>query len=217
MKRILCISVLFVLTLGLFYACSDDEKKDAKEYTLTVASVKPLVVFSEYCEAGYPSYYVKYEGEDDWKTYQSIRDFTHEEGYEYVIRVRDEIDQHYWDIINGGGVVCGGYQTGRIVKLLEIISKESKESQNIPVESKAVKIASKGTKDQEYPYFYYGACWIGEWQKFPQIENFEYEEGYEYFIEIACKYNGSNANPKYTYTYIKTHEKEKKDSDRLPE
>lgn len=218
MKKGLQLLVLFFLIGGLFYACSDDEDQDdVKEYTLTVASVKPLEFPLEYCEGEGPSFLVKYESEDTWKNYQSIQGFTHEEGYEYVIRVRDERNEEFWKIINGGGVVCGGFRPDRIVTLLEVISKEAKDSKDIPVFNKSICIASKKTNDEDFPYYYWGLCWQGKWSKFAPIEGFDYEEGYEYRIEIDCKYNGMEASPKYSYTYVKTSSKEQKESERLPE
>lgn len=201
MKKILY-AIALLLTVGLFISCGDDNE-DPIEYTMTVASVERIMFIADH----HDPYYVKYEGENTWKNHSYIQNFTHTEGYEYVIRVRRDYDKSKEGMIGGSPY---SYH------LLEEISKTKKDSENIPSQSGWINIASKGTGDPNLPY-YKLSIYTGDWEKIAPIEGFEYEEGYEYALEVSCKYNGVSAPQKYTYTYLKTHRKEKIDTVGLPE
>lgn len=218
-------SVLFALTLGLFYACSDDEKKDAEVFEVTIASVKcfssilePLrqvdgvstrlspVPMNEF-------FYAKKEGKSEWEhlLYPEIKGLNYKEGFEYVLRVR----KNKTIFAEGTGDYNDSHPFYKLV-LLEEISKVEKESENIPMERGNIVIASQISENESTPYYASTMSNGTYWVQCPEIEGFVYEEGYEYLIEVDCKYNGVDANPKYTYIYVSTIEKKKKDSEGLP-
>ncbi len=202
--------ILAILAVSIFTACSDDDKKSI-EYTMTVASAQRVMFIADH----FSPYYVKHQGQNEWKEHAYIKDFSHQEGYEYVIRVRRDYDKSM-EGMDGGSVYSYHF--------LEEISKTPKDSENIPIQTGWIDIASKGTGDTNYP-FYMRDLYTGNWKKIAPIEGFEYkegskdgyEEGYEYKLEISCKYNGAEAPHKYSFKYIKTHSKEKFDSVGLPE
>lgn len=201
MKNLSKITLLLLLSAFIFCTCSNDDKREIEEFTLTVASVQPLMFNFDH----YNPYYVKYEGKNEWKTFPYIKNFTYNRGYEYVIRVRKE-RVIFEDIIGGSP-----YE----ITLLQEISKLEKTSENIPIQKGWLKVASKKTGDEHYPY-YVSAPRTGNWIKFYPIEGFEHEEGYEYLIDIDCKYNsGTNIYP-YSFIYTSTERKEKRDSAGLP-
>lgn len=111
-------------------ACSnddDDEGKkiiDHKEYTITVASAKLQGVLTL---SGFNTvsdvYAVKIENSTEWEAFGSISNFDYEEGYEYKLRISETT---YLDNRMGDPV-----WTER--KLLEVISKVKKDSENLPI------------------------------------------------------------------------------------
>lgn len=121
---------LFVafLTFVVLSACSDDNEEgrkitDYKEYTLTVASVKlPGIVTSSGSNVLADVYAVKKEQSTDWEAQGSIDKFEYEEGYEYQIRISET---GYLDY-SMGDPAWTEYE------LLEVISKEHKNSENLP-------------------------------------------------------------------------------------
>ena len=199
--------ILAILAVSIFTACSGDDDHN-KEYTLTVASVKPLNIFLPDHE-GRPSFFVKNEKEDKWQAYDYINDFEYEEAYEYLIRVKQE----KWH--NGEIQDASMYKT----TLLEVISKTKNDSENIPLQGGDLKIASRKTGEESSPFYVEnysienGRMWI----LFPPIKDFEYQEGYEYKIRVIAKYNGANAQPLYDYSLDTEWSKEKFDSVGLPE
>ena len=85
--KLLSLFLFVFMSLTIIASCSDsDDKREIREFQLTVASVKPLMFISDH----YSPYFVKYEGENEWKTFPYITNFTLTEGYEYVIKVRSE-------------------------------------------------------------------------------------------------------------------------------
>lgn len=67
------------------------------------------------------------------------------------------------------------------------------------------------------PYYACNSCNFGEWEEFPPLEGFEYEEGYEYHVLLNVTYDGNNALQKYTYSYVRTMDEYLTDSKGLPE
>lgn len=223
MKRCLYILALFILTIGLF-SCNND---DSEELQLTVASVEIFALTESTLEEPQkvetriyipPRYYVKTDKNMEWESLTNISGFIHEEGYEYVILIRKE--KYPNDIFLEESEVSSSELEHYKITFLSEISKTKKDSENIPSQRGRFKVASKITGDENFPYYVYG--WSKEfnkytWLKCPPIEGFAHEIGYEYYIEVNCKYNGVNAFPKYSYTYVNTYGKEQKDSENLPE
>lgn len=128
MKRRTIFGILFAsLCFFLLTSCGEDEEgrriTGQKEYTLTVASRKLPGLYPE------PSvdhvsqvFAVKEEGSDMWEIFPGISGFTYEEGYEYVIRIRET---NYLDY-SMGDPAWTEYD------LLKLVSKEKKNSQNLP-------------------------------------------------------------------------------------
>ena len=57
----------------------------------------------------------------------------------------------------------------------------------------------------------------GYWAKFPGIlDGFDYEEGYEYIVELDCQFNGSTNINTYLFSFVKIQRKDKTDSVNLP-
>ena len=109
-------------------SCNDDYEEDRKvtgykEYTLTVASVKlPGVLTSSGINILADVHAVKNEQSTDWKAHGSIGKFEYEEGYEYQIRISETSYLDY----SMGDPAWTEYS------LLEVISKERKDSENLP-------------------------------------------------------------------------------------
>lgn len=110
-------------------ACSDDDEEgrkvtDYKEYVLTVASEKiPGVLWSEGFNYLSEVYAVKKEQSDEWSAFGSIAGFEFEKGYECQIKIGET---SYLDYSMGTPA-----WTER--KLLEVISKDKKDSENLPL------------------------------------------------------------------------------------
>lgn len=110
-------------------ACSDDDEEgrkvtDYKEYVLTVASEKiPGVLWSDGVNYLSEVYAVKQEQSDEWSACGSIAGFEFEKGYEYQIKIGET---SYLDYSMGTPA-----WTER--KLLEVISKDKKDSENLPL------------------------------------------------------------------------------------
>lgn len=202
-KKNLLLLIALMCTMAGFVSCSDDD--NAKEFILTVASEQPMFTGNEI----YAPYYAKYQGSDEWTSFDYIVGLSYEEGYEYVIRVRRD----KWN--NGDIQDAGMYR----YTLLDLISKTKKVSENIPAQRLFITIASKKVTDNvALPSNMYYAKVTGadKWTVFPEIEGFNFEEGYEYILLIDRKFNGSNSQPKFTYVYVETNNKIQKDSEGLP-
>lgn len=197
MKTKTILAVFFALILGLFTSCSDDEK-ESEEYVITVASVKRIPFIIDH----FSPYYVKYEGKSEWRSHSYIGDFNHVEGHEYVIRVREDYDKSMEGMIGGSPY---SYH------LIEILSSIPKDSENIPLQAGWLTIVTQATGDANYPYYMLNRQ-TGKLEKIAPIEGFEYEEGYQYELEIKAKYNGVNAPQRYTYQFVKIQNKEKLES-----
>ena len=108
-------------------ACSDDEEDrkvtDYKEFVLTVASKKvPGVLWSDGRNYLSEVYAVKKEQSDEWSAFGSIDGFEFETGYEYQIKISET---SYLDDAMGDPA-----WTER--DLLEVISKNKKDSEDLP-------------------------------------------------------------------------------------
>ena len=130
MKKHNYFTILLVAILAMIVvtSCIDDDEEgrkvtDYKEYTLTVASVKlPGVLTSSGRNVLADVYAVKNEQSTDWEAHGSIGKFGYEEGYEYQIRISET---NYLDY-SMGDPAWTEYE------LLEVISKERKDSENLP-------------------------------------------------------------------------------------
>lgn len=126
-SHFLKIQFIFLVSL-LMCACTDENEEgkkvtDYEEYTLTVASVKlPGVITSSGSNVLADVYAVKNERSTDWEAHGNIGKFEYEEGYEYQIRISKTSYLDY----SMGDPAWTEYE------LLEVISKERKDSENLP-------------------------------------------------------------------------------------
>lgn len=114
----LLLSFLLILT-----GCSKDDKKD-KIITVTIASEKRMGYVGGGTNQVAPYYLVKYPQSGTWRFFSLyIEGFDYEQGYEYVAEIRvheDPIDPNMAD------------QEIISYSLHKIISKEKKDSENLP-------------------------------------------------------------------------------------
>ena len=130
MKKQNYLTILLVAILAMIgvTSCNDDNEEGRKiigykEYTLTVASVKlPGVLTSSGSNVLADVYAVKNEQSTDWEAHGSIGKFEYEEGSEYQIRISETSYLDY----SMGDPAWTEYE------LLEVISKERKDSKNLP-------------------------------------------------------------------------------------
>lgn len=126
MKTIKFGFVLLVISSFFLTNCDKDETGTIRH--LTIASVKPVATektcTQDFAGTPIPPIYIYKEKNDDWElwyAYNPILGFDYQEGVEYVIRVRQyPADNPVADANN------------TIYQLDRIVSKESKESENIP-------------------------------------------------------------------------------------
>ena len=123
------LKIQFILLVSLLMcSCSDDNEEgkkvtDYSEYTLTVASVKlPGVLTSSGNNIFANVYAVKKDNSNEWEAHGDIAKFEYEEGYEYLIRISKTSYLDY----SMGDPAWTEYE------LLEVISKEHKDSENLP-------------------------------------------------------------------------------------
>lgn len=120
--------MLFFCALG-FISCDDKDEEgrkitDYKEYVLTVASKKvPGVLWSDGRNVLSEVFAVKKKQVDEWSPYGYIDGFEFEKGYEYQIKIGET---SYLDYNMGDPA-----WTER--DLLEVISKDKKDSGNLPL------------------------------------------------------------------------------------
>ena len=127
-KDFLVMLLMAFFTMVGLTSCNDDDEEgrkvtDHKEYTLTVASVKlPGVLTSSCSNVLADVYAVKNEQSTDWEAHGNIGKFEYEEGYEYQIRISETsyLDYSMRD------------PAWTEYELLEVISKEHKDSENLP-------------------------------------------------------------------------------------
>lgn len=127
-KRFFRMLLMAFLAVAGLAACSNDNEEgrketDYKEYTLTVASVKlPGVLTSSGNNILADVYAVKEENSNEWEAHGDIDKFEYEEGYEYRIRISKTSYLDY----RMGDPAWTEYN------LLEVLSKERKNSENLP-------------------------------------------------------------------------------------
>ena len=126
MKNLLGVLMPFLCAFSLISCSNEDEEgkkvTDYKELVLTVASKKvPGVLDGNKFVS--EVYAVKKEQTDEWIVYGSISGFEYEKGYEYKIKVSETT---YLDYSMGDPA-----WTER--DLLEVISKEQKDSEGLPL------------------------------------------------------------------------------------
>ncbi|WP_257469776.1 DUF4377 domain-containing protein [Bacteroides caecimuris] len=126
-RNFLVMLFMAIFTMIGVTSCNDDEEDKKvtgyKEYTLMVASAKlPGVLTSSDNNVLTDVYAVKNEQSTDWEAQGSIGKFEYEEGYEYQIRISET---NYLDY-RMGDPAWTEYE------LLEVISKEHKNSENLP-------------------------------------------------------------------------------------
>lgn len=101
------------LLCSLFVLCACGDKE--KEYILTVASERYML------SDGYPCFIVKFDKSEKWTIIgKMITGFDYEPGHEYVLKVKEKI-------VKNPPVDYQGAYT-----VLELISKEKKNSENLP-------------------------------------------------------------------------------------
>ena len=129
MKITTICKILFAFVGSVAIAgCGDDENEgrkvtDYKEYTLTVASKKlPGVITSYGNNSIIDVYAVKSESQSEWQPFGDILKFDYEPGYEYRIRLSKT---SYLDYRMGD-------PAWSVYELLEVLSKEHKNSENLP-------------------------------------------------------------------------------------
>lgn len=193
-KYILGLSLLVVCFSCLFITACDDNDTDMhnKELIIKIASER---LFFNGDGIGYLPYYGKTYYSDQWKSFDGISGFEYEEGYEYVLRIWQE----KWH--NGEIADAGIYR----YKLLEVISKEKKDSEDIPSQTFFLTIGSARMPNPT-PEAHYQARIGDEWKPFPEMNNFYYQEGYEYVLLIERTYNGPSSDPKFNFTCKKIQE-----------
>lgn len=121
---------MFICCMLSFTSCLNDNLEEEgtqvtgyEEYTLTVASKKLLGVdFSCGSDVVTEVYAVKKADADEWEPFTYIQDFDYEPGYEYTLRI-SETD--YVDYRRGDPAWTE-------YKLLEVLSKEKKDSEGLP-------------------------------------------------------------------------------------
>lgn len=127
--KLIRILLVFLCSISIV-GCDDDENEgrkvtDYKEYTLTVASKKlPGVITSCGNYVSTEVYAVKYDNSTEWEPLGAISKFNYEPGYEYQIRISKTSYLDY----RMGEPAWTEYE------LLEVLSKERKESENLPDE-----------------------------------------------------------------------------------
>lgn len=123
MKNLSFIYFLSIFCILSLAGCSKDEDKIE---TLIIASEQRLG-FSPGGGNTFPYYIAKNTEDDEWRFYCSyIEGFNYETGYEYVIEIKiheDDLDPTMAD------------QELRSYSLHKIISKEKKDSENLPENS----------------------------------------------------------------------------------
>jgi len=206
MKKSL-LSHLLLLPLLLFVgtACDSDDLDDEgkphnRKMTVTVASEK--FIFDG--GIAYMPYWVKEDDKVEWTSFDGISEFEHEAGYECTL----EIWREKW---HDGEIMDAGIYR---YKLLKVISKVKKDSENFPSQHMQLQIASKKTSDPLNPY--YARLYEDlKWEPIPAMDGFTYQEGHEYSLHVKRDFKGSDAPAKFVYSYVETWKDEVKDSEGL--
>lgn len=128
-NNFLGILLMALLSAAGLTACSDDDAEgrkvtDYKEYVLTVASEKiPGVLWSDGLNYLSEVYAAKKEQSDEWSAFGAIGGFEFEKGYEYRIKISET---GYLDY-------SMGTPAWSECELLEVISKDKTDSENLPL------------------------------------------------------------------------------------
>lgn len=128
-RNLLGILTLFLCTCSIIGCSDDDEEEEGRKITgyteriLTVASKRLPGVFYEGHSLLSEVYVVKENPNDEWSAYYDIAGFDYKPGYEYTIKVGETT---YLDHSMGDPA-----WTER--NLLEVIAKEQKESEGLPL------------------------------------------------------------------------------------
>lgn len=121
--------LLLLLCMIGFVSCLNEDNQEGRkvtgyeEYTVTVASTKLQGVLSS-CGSSFLSdvYAVKKEDSKEWEQLSGVQDFDYEVGYEYKILISETNFLDY----NMGEPAWTEY------KLLKVLSKEKKDSEELP-------------------------------------------------------------------------------------
>lgn len=121
--------LLLLLCMIGFVSCLNEDNQEGRkvtgyeEYTVTVASTKLQGVLSS-CGSSFLSdvYAVKKEDSQEWEQLSGVQDFDYEVGYEYKILISETNFLDY----NMGEPAWTEY------KLLKVLSKEKKDSEELP-------------------------------------------------------------------------------------
>jgi len=191
----------FLLFIGVACDNSDDLDREGNPHNrkmiITVASEK--FVYDDFEE--FSPYWVKEDYKTEWTRFDGIKGFEHEAGYECTL----EIWREKW---HDGEIMDASIYR---YKLLNILDKVKKDTENFPDQTLYIDIASKKTSDPANPYFARPKIHY-EWEPFPKIEGFEYVEGNEYSLLIKMHFKGSEAPAKYTYSLVRIVKEETTDS-----
>lgn len=121
-------ALLLFICFVSFVSCNTNEAGDEpkvigyQEYVMTVASQKLQGIVGVGVNVLSDVYAVKKNMSQEWEQFTGIQDFNYESGYEYVIKISET---NYLDYRRGT-------PEWSEYKLLEIISKEKKDSQGLP-------------------------------------------------------------------------------------
>lgn len=120
--------ILLLLIVAIFASCNKETQDEAKivgykEYTMTVASEKLQGVIGVGIYVLGDVYAVKKETSTKWEPFVCIHGFEYENSYEYVIKISET---NYLDY-RRGDPAWSEY------KLIEVISKEKKDSEGLPI------------------------------------------------------------------------------------
>jgi len=201
-KQFPLLTIWISLIFFIFITSCDNEDRHNKEMTVTIASEKSLYTGGEM----YAPYFAKIEGETQWTSLEGISGFDFEEGYEYVLRIWRE----KWH--------DGEIQDASIYryKLLEVISRDKKDSENLPVQRFFIHIGPQKVANPTPESTYY-VRWneAGKWNTFPDIEEFDFQAGYEYILLIDRVFNDVGLHPRISYIYVSTYQKTKEKAHRI--
>lgn len=112
--------IYLLLVALLFVGCKKDEHEHNKAFTFIVASEK--WVSSQAAGEVRVGYWVKYKEDQKWNHFtDGIRDFNHEPGFEYILKVR-QIHREGPPLMDIG---CCDYT------LVEVISKDKRHSEGL--------------------------------------------------------------------------------------
>lgn len=119
--------ILLLLIVAVFASCSKDDQDEAKitgykEYSMTIASQKLQGVVGIGVYVLQDVYAVKKEASTKWEPFIGIQGFDYESGFEYVIKISET---NYLDY-RRGDPAWSEY------KLIEVSSKEKKNSEGLP-------------------------------------------------------------------------------------